>query len=217
MPALKHAVIRRQQAQAVTEFLIVWPVILLAICFIVQLMWLWWAQQTLHTATQYAVRVGAINHGDQRKMRNILILAMAGIKPQLDQSEPMAAATEAALEQGLHFALYGELTILQPTEKHFRRYAEQRWNSDERRYIKEIAVDHYNARRQRDTSDEWANARRLRIETRWCEDLHVPFAAEFLGLLAKQEGQCALGNANGRPQWPLSSSGDHEMLSGFRR
>ena len=37
---------KRQQAQAVTEFIIAWPIILLAICFVVQLFWLWWAQQS---------------------------------------------------------------------------------------------------------------------------------------------------------------------------
>ena len=217
MPPPRRYLPSSQRAQAVIEFVLAWPIILLAICFVTQLLWLWWAQQTLHTATQYAVRVGAINHGSQNKMRNMLILGMAGIKPQLQHNEAVTAAAEAAVKQGIHYALYGRLKVLQPTKQHFQRFAERRWDNEQRRYIREIAVDHYAARQAQDDSEEWAKARILHIETQWCEDLKIPLVAEFMGQLALWRGNCVLGNGQGRPQWPLSSSAQHEMLSGYRR
>lgn len=215
--ANRAASFKHQHAQAATEFIVAWPVILAALCFTVQLLWLWWAQQTLHTATHYAVRTGAINHGSQSKMRNTLIVAMAGVRPQLSQPNAPQAAAEAIVRQGLHYALYGRLTIVQPTAKQFQQFAQRRWDTLTRRYVKEIAVDHYAARFAASPSDSWVAARLLKIETQWCEDLRIPLAAEFLGLIAKQRGQCLIGNSQGRPQWPLNSRAQHEMLSGYRQ
>lgn len=216
-PVNARASVKYQRAQAVTEFIIAWPIILAAVCFTVQLLWLWWAQQTLHTATQYAVRTGAINHGNQKKMRRTLIVAMAGVRPQIDQRNATQAAAEAIIQQGLHYARYGRLRIVQPTDKQFQQFAQRRWNTLTQRYVKEIAVDHYAARYAASPNDAWAAARRLKIETQWCEDLRIPLAAALLGLIAKQRGQCLIGNSQGRPQWPLNSRAEHEMLSGYRQ
>lgn len=208
---------KQQQAQAVTEFIVAWPIILLALCFVVQLLWLWWAQQTLHTATQYTVRTGAINHGSQRKMQMTLVAAMAGIKPQLDQEQPLAATLLAVAEQRLHYALYGRIKVIQPTAEHIQQFSQRRWDLEQKKWLTEIPVDHYAARKAKQNSAAWAAARRLVIETQWCEDLTIPLAAEFLGLIAKRRGECLLGNAAGKPQWPLNSSAEHEMLSGYRK
>ena len=208
---------KRQQAQAVTEFIIAWPIILLAICFVVQLFWLWWAQQTLHTATQYAARSGAINHGSQQKMRMTLIGAMAGIKPQLNHEQPLVASLAAVAEQTLHYSLYGSIKVRQPTDEQFKQFSQRRWNVEQQQWVTEIPVDHYAARKAKQNSDEWAAARRLVIEAQWCESLKIPLAAEFLGLIAKRRGECLLGNSSGQPQWPLNSSAEHEMLSGYRK
>lgn len=207
----------RIAGQSITEFLIAWPLLLLAICLLVQLLWLWWAQQTLATATQYAVRAGAINHGNLRHMRTTLITAMAGIKPQIEKDKAVTAAAKAVALQTAHYVLYGKINVVQPTAKQFKQFAERRWDTDNKRYVREIAVDHYHARQSADERPAWAAARRLKIETHWCEDLKLPLIAEFLGAIAKSRGQCLVGNLNDRPQWPLRSQAEHELLSGYRR
>lgn len=207
----------RQQAQALTEFIIIWPVLLLALCMVLQLFLLWWAQQTLDTASQYAVRAGAINHGQQAKMEMTLSAVMAGIKPQLGQDSPVAAAAEAIARQRLHFAVYGKLERLTPTKEHIETFSRRRWDPDSSGFVNEIAVDHYRARQDKNSDPEWAAARRLKITTEWCFDLQIPFAAEFLGLIARERGQCLIGNSASRPQWRLTSAAEHELLSGFRQ
>ncbi|MGM0524961.1 MAG: TadE/TadG family type IV pilus assembly protein [Pseudomonadota bacterium] len=207
----------RQQAQALTEFIIIWPVLLLALCMVLQLFLLWWAQQTLDTASQYAVRAGAINHGQQAKMEMTLSAVMAGTKPQLGQDSPVAAAAEAIARQRLHFAIYGKLERLTPTRAHIEKFSQRRWDPDSGGYVNEIAVDHYHARLEKNSDPEWVEARRLKISTEWCFDLQIPLAAEFLGLIARERGQCLIGNLASRPQWPLTNAAEHELLSGFRQ
>jgi len=209
--------ISRQRAQAITEFIIVWPVLLLALCMVLQLFLVWWAQQTLDTATQYAVRAGAINHGQQAKMEMTLSAVMAGIKPQLSQDNPVVAASQAIARQRLHFTAYGKLKRLTPTQVHIDKFSQLRWDPDIGNFVNEIAVDHYQARLAKNADPEWAAARRLKITTEWCFDLQIPFAAEFLGLIARDRGQCLIGNLASRPQWALTSAAEHELLSGFRQ
>lgn len=208
---------RQQNAQALTEFVVVWPVLLWAICLVLQLLLLTWAHSTLAIGTQYAVRAGAINHGSQTRMETTLVTVMAGIKPQLDIDEPLLAVQKAIVEQRIHLLLYGQLNRVSPTAKQFQQYAHYRYDPESERRVKEIAVDHYQARRRQHPSDDWAAARQLKITTEWCYNLVIPLAAEFLGWLAEQQGNCLAGNrVGGLPQWPLSSHAEHPLLSGFR-
>ncbi|MGM0481109.1 MAG: TadE/TadG family type IV pilus assembly protein [Pseudomonadota bacterium] len=204
------------KGQALTEFVVVWPLLLLSLCLVLQVFLLWWAQQTFVIATQYAVRAGAINHGASAPMALTLSAVMAGLKPQLDQKNKLLAATESIVKQRAHFLLYGKLTRLTPTKQHLQQFGQRRWLDEQQRYVREIAVDHYQARLAQSKDTEWVKARRLSITTEWCFDLQIPLAAEFLGWIARQRGQCLLGNLAQRPQWPLSSSAEHELLSGFR-
>lgn len=208
---------QRQKAQAITEFLVVWPVLLLAVCLVLQLIIIWWAQQTLDTATQYAVRTGAVNHGYRSNMVTTLVSVMAGLKPQpMNMSKPVAAL-QAVAQQRQHFALYGRLQRQSPTDEQLRQFSQRRWDNQQQQYVREIAVDHYQARLLKNTDPAWQEARRLTITTQWCWSLRIPLAAELLGLIAKQQGQCLVGNYRGVPQWPLNSQASHEMLSGFRQ
>lgn len=213
-----------QRAQAVMEFLVAWPILLLALCLILQLCLIWWAQQTLAIATQYAVRAGAVNHGSQQHMEMTLAAVMAGVRPkqvmigeQQDALSTLASATASVAQQRVHLALYGKLERVSPSQQQLDRFADYRWDPVSGRRVKEIAVDHYLARKEQQKDEDWVQARRLIIDTTWCYNLTIPLAAELLGWLAQQRGQCALGNQLSQvSQWPLKSHAEHELLSGFR-
>ncbi|WP_404402224.1 pilus assembly protein [Idiomarina seosinensis] len=207
---------KRANGQALTEFVIIWPLLLLSLCLLLQVFLLWWAQQTFVIANQYAVRAGAINHGARAPMVLTLSAVMAGLKPQLNQDNKMAAAAESVLRQRAHFLLYGKLTRLNPDKQQLQRFGQRRWLHQQQRYVHEIAVDHYQARQAQSQDPEWAKARRLSISSEWCFDLQIPLAAEFLGWIARRQGDCLAGNLAQRPQWPLRSGAEHELLSGFR-
>ncbi|MDV6316836.1 pilus assembly protein [Idiomarina sp. HP20-50] len=214
---------KKQSGQASLELLIVWPIIVVSIFTFVQALFIWWAQQTLTMANQYAVRAGSLNHGRNSAMVNTLVSGMAALKPQLDTDNKILAAAESIAEQRLHFAQFGRLKILSPTAEDFRQFAAWRWDEDKQTDVLEISVDHYHARAAENTARQWHKARILVIETYWCLPLDIPVAAELLA--ATQRLVSGSGAANycasrgvlyDRPLWGLSNTAQHAMLSGYR-
>ncbi|RUO67280.1 pilus assembly protein [Idiomarina ramblicola] len=214
---------RRQAGQASVELLIVWPVIVASVMTFVQALIIWWGQQTLTVANQYAVRSGSINHGKTSAMVNTVVAGMAGLKPQLDTDNPVAAAAQSIAKQRLHFAQFGQLHVLSPTENDFRQFSEWRWDDEQEREVREISVDHYQARAAENETEQWHQARILVIETYWCLPLEIPIAGEFLAATqrllsgSKAATYCAGRSlVYDRPLWALSNTAQHVMLSGYR-
>ena len=214
---------KKQSGQASVELLVVWPVIVASIFTFVQALIIWWGQQTLTIANQYAVRAGSINHGKNSAMVNTLVAGMAGLKPQLDTDSQMEAAAKSILNQRLHFAQFGQLNVLSPTSDDFRHFSERRWDEEEEREVLEISVDHYYARAGDNATEKWHQARILRIETYWCLPLEIPIAGEFLAATqdllsdSKAATYCAGRSVMyDRPLWALSNTAQHAMLSGYR-
>ena len=216
--------LRKQSGQAGIELLIVWPVIVAAVFTFVQALIIWWGQQTLTVANQYAVRAGSINNGSHNAMVNTLVAGMAGLKPQLSTDNKMVAVTEAVVEQRLHYAQFGQLKVLSPTVEDFREFADWRWDDELKAEVLEISVDHYHARASSDGSEQWHEARVLVIETYWCLPLDIPIAGEFLSATqtllsdSKAARYCATrSRVFNKPLWALSNTAQHSMLSGYRK
>ncbi|MCA1767158.1 MAG: pilus assembly protein [Idiomarina sp.] len=214
---------QKQAGQASVELLIVWPVIVASVFTFVQALLIWWGQQTLTVANQYAVRAGSINHGEKSAMVNTLVAGMAGLKPQLDNDNRMEAAAKSILKQRLHFAQFAQLKVLSPTENDFRHFSEWRWDDEKERDVLEISVDHYEARAGDNATEQWHQARILSIETYWCLPLEIPIAGEFLAATqnllsgSKAASYCARRSVMyDRPLWALSNTAQHTMLSGYR-
>lgn len=212
------------RGQASIELIIVWPVLVTFVFLMVQVLIIWWSQQTLTVANQYTVRAGAINHGNYQTMVTTLVAGMAGLEPQLDENNMAYAATKAIAKQRLHFAGFAQLDILSPTSADFRQYSEERWDDDLERDVTEIAVDHYHARYDENTPAEWHAARVLKIRTDWCLPLKVPLVAEVLSTAQQFFGNsstvrfCKLREGMSRyPLWGLTDTSQHSLQSGFRR
>ncbi|AAV81849.1 TadE family protein [Idiomarina loihiensis] len=217
-------ILKKQSGQASVELLVVWPVIVACVFTFVQAVFIWWAQQTLTVANQYAVRAGSLNHGNNNAMVNTLAAGMAGLKPQLNIDNKIAAAAEAIAKQRLHFSRFGQLKVLSPSTDDFRQFSDWRWDNELQKDVLEISVDHYHARAGDNASEEWHQARVLVIETYWCLPLEIPIAADFLAATqslvsdSKAATYCA-GRSTlfDKPLWGLSNTAQHVMLSGYRQ
>lgn len=215
----------KQKGQASVELIIVWPVVVFIIFGLVQVLLIWWAQQTLTIANQYAVRAGSLNHGRSSVMTRTLVAGMAGLKPQLDSTNMTVAAGKAIVAQRLHFSRGGKLTTVSPSEADFNQYANWRWDSEQKADVLEIAVDHYEARAtQEQANDAWHQARVLVIETYWCLPLDIPMVGQFLADVQQRWSgsgaarYCASRSALfGKPLWGLADTAQHPMLSGYRK
>lgn len=214
---------KKQSGQASVELLIVWPVIVTSVFTFVQALLIWWAQQTLTVANQYAVRAGSLNHGSNTAMVNTLAAGMAGLKPQLDMDNKIAAASESIAKQRRHFLRFGQLRVLSPSTDDFRQFSDWRWDHELQKDVLEISVDHYHARAGDNATEPWHQARVLVIETAWCLPLEIPIVADFLAatqnVLSDSNaatycaGRSSLYN---KPLWGLSNTAQHVMLSGYR-
>lgn len=215
----------KQRGQASVELIIVWPVVVFFIFGLIQVLLIWWAQQTLTIANQYAVRAGSLNHGRSSVMTRTLVAGMAGLKPQLDSANMTLAAGKAIVAQRLHFVRGGKLMTVSPTEADFNRYADWRWDSEHKADVLEIAVDHYEARAtQEQANDAWHQARILVIDTYWCLPLDIPMVGQFLAEVQQRWSDsgaaryCASRSGLfDKPLWGLSDTAQHSMLSGYRK
>lgn len=215
---------KKQSGQASVELLVVWPVIVAGVFTFVQALIIWWAQQTLTIANQYAVRAGSLNHGNNNAMVNTLAAGMAGLKPQLDIENKIAAAAGAIAKQRLHFSQFGQLKVLSPSTDDFRQFSAWRWDNELQKDVLEISVDHYHARAGDNATEQWHQARVLVIETYWCLPLDIPIVADFLAatqsLLSDSQAATYCADRSGlyhKPLWGLSNTAQHAMLSGYRK
>jgi len=216
--------VKKQSGQASVELLVVWPVIVASVFTFVQALIIWWGQQTLTVANQYAVRAGSINHGSYDAMVNTLAAGMAGLKPQLDIDSRLKAATKSIAKQQLHFSRFAQLNVLSPSNDDFWQFSAWRWDNDLQKEVLEISVDHYHARAGENATEEWHQARVLVIETHWCLPLEIPIAADFLAATqsllsdSKAARYCASRSTmHGRAFWGLTNTAQHVMLSGYRK
>lgn len=212
--------------QSMVETLIVLPIMTLGCAAVVQLLLIFWQQQTVAMAAQYALRAGSLNHARTGVMKTTFAAVMAGLKPQLDNPDSLVDMSKALLQQRLHLAKAGKLERLLPTAKHFKRYAERRWLPGERRWVKELAVDHLQARARRYAGAEreyWEQAHTIAITGVWCMPLEIPLAAELLvktqSWFSDSDAQrfCRLrAKLFSQPLWALPFSAQQALMSGFR-
>lgn len=222
----------QQAGTVLLETLLALPLMVLFACLWVQVMWLFWAGQTLAVANSYALRTGALNHGERIAIERTLAAAMATIDPtalahlQLDPNQELkpedfqAAHLMTAARQQLHLRLAGRVQIRQATSAQFQQFGVRRQIDREWYWV--IPNDHLDARAQQYSEDEqeaWLAAQLLELEVWWCLPLHIPFAAQFFAEVAQWSSSPAQQYCNARgavtetPYWVLTHRVEGPMLS----
>lgn len=215
------------------EAMILLPLVIWLALAGLQLIWLFWAQQTLHTTGHYVLRAGQVQHGSQNSMHNVLATGMASIALQWheqpraddDRSAVKAGALRATTLALVHSRIAAKITVHSPQPIERESYSEHRYDLRSATWLTEIAVDHARARVSELTSEQqlaWLNARQLEIEIWWCLPLEVPLVAPVL-----QAGWHWLDNPAqrfcrsreqlvGKPLWPLVTRRKGPMQSSYR-
>ncbi|MBY6063489.1 TadE/TadG family type IV pilus assembly protein [Pseudidiomarina sediminum] len=214
-----------QRGQALVESAVVMPVLILMVLLAVQLIWLVFAQSTFRGAVSYALRAGALHHGDERIMARTLVVGMASLQPVTlasltpEREELWQAQLQSSLQQWLHFQWAGKLTTLAPTEQVLAAQAETRYDLELAQWVHELAVDHPALRFNATTQQQRPQ---LAIEVWWCLPLEVPLAAQVLVALrswlqSPAQRFCKLREeVVGRPLWALEQRLEGPLLSGYR-
>lgn len=186
---------RGQRGQAMTEFIIVVPVLILLIFGTVQIGFIWSAKTTLNYATFQAARLGAVNHATHSSLRRGLIRGLSPLFTHRADDDAMAAAQErAAIEVDNHV----RITRISPTEAQF---APGGFGIQDDNGVWSIPNDNLMfrdpTRQVGGATLQDANLLKIRVE--YCHRLEVPMVNRMIGALSA-----------------LSYSGDYDSVCGVR-
>ncbi|PKB21244.1 TadE/TadG family type IV pilus assembly protein [Janthinobacterium sp. 64] len=117
---------RRAAGQSTTEFLIVFPLLVMLVFGIIQFALIYQARATLNYATMLAARAGALNNGDETKMR----LALGSGLAPLFATDPSYAGYGKALGLGVietsKISNMVRVDVLNPTKAAMSDFGRQR-------------------------------------------------------------------------------------------
>lgn len=214
------------------ETMLALPLVVIFVCLWIQVLWLFWASQTLAVASSYALRAGALGQGAKAPIERTLAAGMAIIEPtalgrvnrQQDRQPTLTDYQQAhlltAATQQLHFKWAGRLQIHHASPQQFRQFGVQRKVAGELHWV--MPNDHLPARAQQIEAaqqTEWLAAQQLGLEVWWCFPLRIPLAATLFNQVARLSSSPAQQFCNRRGQvagthlWALSQHVQGPMLS----
>lgn len=184
---------RRETAtgQSMLEMLIVLPLLTFIGFALIQLLWLFLAQQMLQTATVFVTRQASLDGGNIIRQMETLYRRM----------EPLPGkATHVPLVIRLH-----------PSNEQVRRYGEDTLKNGERylRMPTDFSLVRLNNLRF-DEREEWLRARILQYEVVWCQPLRVPVAAPVMAYFLRytlddKQQYCNLQGAGREPMKAITA------------
>jgi hypothetical protein len=206
--------LRAQQGQAISEFVVIAP-LLLFFCFAtVQFVLLYQAKATLDVATLEAVRAGAVSHGSMAAMQDGLARGLAPLYARRADGDGMQAALRHAQ---IDAARFSSITIVNPTREMSSDFARPRFYPAEGVSHVEIPNDTLMYRNPSPGMRSHVgiqDANLLKIRVHYCYDLYVPLVNKVLyyavnvignvapnGLFAREPAD-AEGDAFGAPRRP---------------
>jgi hypothetical protein len=208
--------LRAQHGQAISEFIVIAP-LLLFFCFAtVQFVLLYQAKATLDVATLEAARAGAVSHGSMAAMQDGLARGLAPLYARHADGDGVQAALQRAQTDAARFS---SIAIVNPTPEMNADFARPRFYPAEGASHVEIPNDTLmyrnsspGARSQVDIQD----ANLLKIRVHYCYDMYVPLVNKVLyyavnvignvapnGLFAREPG-ASEDDAYGAPRRPDS-------------
>ncbi|MDQ7978480.1 pilus assembly protein [Paraburkholderia sp. SARCC-3016] len=206
--------LRAQRGQAISEFIVIAP-LLLFFCFaMVQFVLLYQAKATLDVATLEAVRAGAVSHGSMAAMQDGLARGLAPLHARRADGDGMQAALQRAK---IDAARFSSITIVNPTREMSSDFARPRFYPAEGVSHVEIPNDtlmYRNPSPGMRSRVGIQDANLLKIRVHYCYDLYVPLVNKVLyyavnvignvapnGLFAREPAD-AEGDVFGAPRRP---------------
>lgn len=179
------------RGQSMVEVLVALPLIIFVAFAMIQLLWLFLAQQMLQTATVFVTRQSSLDGGNLIRQVETLYTRM----------EPLPG-------KAVHVPL---IIRLQPSAEQIRRYGEEvRVNGQ--RYLRlhtDFALVRLNNLRF-DEREGWLRSRIVQYEVVWCQPLRVPVAAPIMAYFLRytlddKQQYCNLQGAGREPMKAITA------------
>ncbi len=160
---------RRQRGQAMVEYVIVLPVLIMLIFGTIQAAFIYSAKNSLNYATFQAARLGAVNNASYEAIRRGLI---RGMTPLFVHHKTDAGMELANVEAGSEVDNFALVTLISPTQSDFDTFGEPdaEANAD--------AIPNDNLMYRPGTGIQDANLLKIRVQ--YCLRLVVPIVDRLL-------------------------------------
>jgi len=163
-----------QRGQSATEFLIVFPMLVLLVFGIIQFALIYQARATLNNATLLAARAGALHNGDNSEMRAALA---SGLAPLFAHQPSMPGYVSALTEAKLETAALSNMTqidVLNPTRAALRDFGRNRADGQGGRELPSDTLSYRSSAPGGSSGISVQDANILHVRVSYCVRLIVP-------------------------------------------
>jgi Flp pilus assembly protein TadG len=171
---------RKKSGQAMVEFIIILPVMILLVLGILQFSFIYKAKITLNYAAFEAARAGTVNNARQFAMQNAMARSLAPLYTHDDTVAEFKAARELVRQQINNGFL--RIDLINPSPDSFNDFG--RTNSG----VRSIANDNLIYRGTTvgtDSLQTIQDANLLKIQTYYCYEMIVPFVNRIIWLMMR--------------------------------
>lgn len=164
----------RARGQSMTEFLVVFPALVLLVFGIIQFALLYQTRLTLNHAAMLAARAGALNNGNETKMR----VAMAnGLAPLFAKEASWDGYLKAVVDANLEtnkFSNMTDLTVLNPTKAAMNDFGRTKLNGTGGRELPNDTLSYRSTTPGANSKISVQDANILHVRVEYCTRLIVP-------------------------------------------
>jgi Flp pilus assembly protein TadG len=170
--------------QSTTEFLIVFPLLVLLVFGIIQFALLYQARATLNHATLLAARAGALHNGDRGRMRSALATGLAPLFAATPSPAGYVQALRKANQETAALSNMSRVEVLNPTRSAFTDFARDRLDGMAGRELPSDTLNYRNPAPGGASGLSVQDANILHVRVSYCFRLIVPVLDRLISAAA---------------------------------
>lgn len=215
---LRRAPRARAAGQSATEFLVVFPALVLLVFGIIQLALLYQGRATLNYATMLAARAGALHNGDPGEMRNALARGLAPLFAGEASAAGYAKAYLKATEETSALANLTTIEVLNPTKAALDDFGRARLDGVSGKELPSDTLNYRSTAAGSTSKISVQDANLLHVRVTYCYRLIVPIIDRMLhsALNGGTIGATGMSNPFGIGAAPLLAPCTNPLLPGLR-
>lgn len=181
MNARLHAAgAQRQRGQSATEFLIVFPVVILLVFGIIQMALLYQGRATLNYATMLAARAGALHNGDASAMRNAFARGLAPLFAATASPTGFAEALAKASAETSKASFLTRIEVLNPTDDALKDFGRDKLDGKGGKELPNDTLSYRSTAAGGSSKISIQDANLLHLRVTYCYRLIVPVIGRML-------------------------------------
>ncbi|MET3119966.1 Flp pilus assembly protein TadG [Undibacterium sp. GrIS 1.8] len=219
---MMQAPLSPQKGQSATEFLVIFPVLVLLVFGIIQLAFLYQGRAVLNHATLLAARAGALHNGNVGAMRNALSRGLAPMFASDASPAGYAVALGKAVEETALLSNMTNIEILNPTSSALDDFGRPRLDAVSGSELPNDTLNYRTTTAGTNSKISVQDANILHIRVTYCFRLIVPIIDRMLNAALNgstppsSAGGSGMSNPFGIGDTPLTTTCVNPLLKGPR-